>query len=286
MTAVTLRRPTPEDAPALGRICFEAFSAIAGEHNFPADFPSAEAAARTLGLLAGHPRIFGVAAEFDGRLVGSNFLDERNPISGVGPITVDPAMQNGAIGRALMGAVLDRSAARGFPGVRLVQAAYHRRSLALYAKLGFEIREPLACFQGAQDGPPIPGVHTRAATPDDAAACNALCARIHGHDRAGELADAIAQGSARVVERAGRVTGYATAVAFFGHAVGETGEDVAALIATAERIGGAGVLVPLRNGELVRWSMARGLHVTQTLTLMSMGLYSEPKGAWLPSVTY
>jgi hypothetical protein len=32
-----------------------------------------------------HPMVWGVVAELDGRLVGSNFLDERNPIRGVGP---------------------------------------------------------------------------------------------------------------------------------------------------------------------------------------------------------
>jgi hypothetical protein len=34
-----------------------------------------------------------VVAEIDGRVVGSNFLDERGPVRGVGPITVDPAAQ-------------------------------------------------------------------------------------------------------------------------------------------------------------------------------------------------
>ena len=42
--------------------------------------------------------------------------------SGVGPITVDPALQNDGAGRALMNAVMERSAERGFVGIRLVQA--------------------------------------------------------------------------------------------------------------------------------------------------------------------
>jgi len=45
-------------------------------------------------------------------------------------------------------------------------------------------------------------------------------------------------------------------------------------------------LVPLRNGELLRWCLAAGLRITQTMTLMSVGLYNPPEGAWLPSVTY
>ena len=109
---------------------------------------------------------------------------------------------------------------------------------------------------------------------------------MHGHDRGGELADAIPQGAARVVQRAGRITGYATPIAYFGHAVAETNDDLKALIGGAESIAGPGVLVPARNGDVVRWCLDRGLRVTQMMTLMTMGLYNEPQGPWLPSVIY
>ena len=46
------------------------------------------------------------------------------------------------------------------------------------------------------------------------------------------------------------------------------------------------MLVPTRNGALVRWCLDAGLRITQTLTLMSIGLYNQPDGAWLPSVLY
>jgi hypothetical protein len=167
-----------------------------------------------------------------------------------------------------------------------VQSAYHRRSLALYLKLGFEARELLACLQGPPIGEAVPGCQVRAATPADLAACDALCLRVHGHARGGEVADAVAQGAAKVVERAGRITAYATPIAFFGHAVGETTDDLKALIGEATSIPGSGVLVPAGNGELMRWCMDRGLRITQTMTLMSIGLYNEPDGAWLPSVLY
>lgn len=109
---------------------------------------------------------------------------------------------------------------------------------------------------------------------------------MHGVDRGGSLTHAVARGTARVLERAGRVTGYTTGIAFFGHTVGETTYDVKALIAAAESFGGPGFLVPSRNGELMRWCLSKGLRVTQPLTLMTIGLYSEPQGAWLPSVMY
>ena len=220
--SVSIRRGRGSDAAILGDICYRAFRTIAEEHNFPADVPSPEIAAGLLGTLIAHDGIYDVVADVDGRIAGSNFLHERNPIAGIGPITIDPARQNDGVGRDLMRAVLERSAARGFVGIRLVQAAYHRRSFALYLKLGFEARELLVCLQGAAAPTALPGFNVRAASSEDRAACNRLCARVHGHDRDGELADTIASGAARVVERGGRITGYATPIAFFGHAVAET----------------------------------------------------------------
>jgi predicted N-acetyltransferase YhbS len=117
---VRLRRAEAADAAVLGDICYRAFKTIAEAHGFPPDFPSAEAGAGAIGRLIAHPRVFDLVAEDGGRLIGSNFLAERNPISGVGPITVDPAVQNDGAGRALMDAVLLRAQERGVAGVRLV----------------------------------------------------------------------------------------------------------------------------------------------------------------------
>jgi len=55
-------------------------------------------------------------AELDGRIVGSNCLDERSAIAGLGPLTVDPSIQNRGVGRKLMEAVLVRARERNFPG--------------------------------------------------------------------------------------------------------------------------------------------------------------------------
>src|ERR1700737_4135318 len=119
--SIVLRRGTPADAAACGPICFEAFKAIDDEHNFPWDFPSAEVATGVLTMMLSTPGFYSVVAEKDGNVVGSNFLDERGPIAGVGPITVDPASQNQTIGRRLMGAVLDPAARRQAAGARLLQ---------------------------------------------------------------------------------------------------------------------------------------------------------------------
>jgi len=129
--SIVLRPGTPGDAAMCGPICFEAFKAIDDEHNFPWDFPSAEIATGLLTMMLSNPGFYSVVAEQEGKVIGSNFLDERGPIAGVGPITVDPASQNQTVGRRLMGAVFDRASDRQAAGVRLLQSAFHNRSLCL-----------------------------------------------------------------------------------------------------------------------------------------------------------
>src|ERR671917_640343 len=207
----TLRAGRSEDAETCGSICYEAFKAIADEHNFPPDFPSQEVSGGLIAsLLARGGDIYSVVAEVDGRVVGSNFLWENGTIAGVGPITIDPDTQNAAVGRRLMEDVLRRAEERNIAGVRLCQAAYHNRSLSLYTKLGFDAREPLSNLQGPAINQQIPGYDVRPATEEDLDACNELSLKVHGHDRGPELLEAIRQGTATVVEHDGRITGYTT----------------------------------------------------------------------------
>lgn len=283
---VRIRPAKPEDSAVCARICYEAFSRISRQHNFPCDFPNAEVAAAVISQLFSHPGFYCVVAESGGRLVGSNCLDERSIIAGIGPITVDPSTQNLGLGRKLMQPVMDRANERCPAGMRLVQAAYHNRSLSLYTSLGFDVREPLSCVQGRPREREVPGGKVRRALSDDLEACNALSRKVHGFDRAKELAEAVRGSTAIVVERAGRITGYATAMAFSGHATAEKNSDLQALIASAESFGGPGILVPSRNHEVLRWCLANGLQIVQPLTLMTIGLYNEPAGAWLPSILF
>ena len=135
-------------------------------------------------------------------------------------------------------------------------------------------------------GTTIPGYTVRSATAGDLAACNRVCTRVHGHDRSGELYEAITQGTATVVEHDGRITGYATAVGRFAHAVGESNAELKALIGAAPAYLGPGFLLPTRNTELFRWCLERGLRVVQGMPLMRIGLYNDPAGAYLPPVLY
>jgi hypothetical protein len=141
-------------------------------------------------------------------------------------------------------------------------------------------------MQGAALNVAVPGRNVRAAVESDVDACNRLCHETHGHDRAAELREAIGRGIASVVEHEGRITGYATTVGFFGHAVGETNDDISALIGAAKEFAGPGFLLPMRNSELFRWCLRQGLRVVQTMSLMTKGVYTDPRRPFLPSILY
>lgn len=81
-----------------------------------------------------------------------------------------------------MEAVLIRDAEKQHHGIRLVQAAYSWRSLALYAKLGFKFRRTLASMQGSPFQKEIPAHETQPATKADLDFCNQLSRRVHSHE--------------------------------------------------------------------------------------------------------
>lgn len=284
--SIVLRPGTAADATACGTICYEAFRSVCTAHNFPPDFPTPEVASGLLAMLLAHPGFYSVVAEVDGRIVGSNFLDERSRIVGLGPITVDPTVQNRGIGARLMQDAIDRSTQRQAAGVRLLQSGFHNRSLCLYTKLGFHTREPVSILQGKPLRRKLPGYEVRSATTADVVACNRICHEVHGFDRGAELSDAIGLGTASVVEHLGRITGYTTGIAFVAHSVAETNQGLMALIGAAPEFTGPGFLLPTRNHEVFKWCLEAGLKLVFQMTLMTTGLYNEPTGAYMPSVLY
>ncbi|HWT24183.1 MAG TPA: GNAT family N-acetyltransferase [Solirubrobacteraceae bacterium] len=289
--AVTVREMTPDDADACARIVYEAFADIHDRHAFARDFPTPDAAAALVGAFVSHPRIWGVVAEAGGRIVGSSFLDERGPVVGIGPITVDPAAQARGVGRRLMEAVIERGAAAD--GVRLLQDAFNTASLALYASLGFTAREPVVVIGGRPAAAaPVAGLEVRPLEAADVPASERLHRAVHGFERTAELRDALATpGFEPVVAlRDGEVVAYASTLTFFpaAHAVAES-EDalwglVAGALAATDRP--ASFLLPTRQAEVLRRCLAAGLRVVKPMTYMTLGDHPEPRGAWIPSVLY
>jgi GNAT superfamily N-acetyltransferase len=285
---VELRPIEPDDRDDAARVLYEAFAGIHDHHGFARDFPTLEAALDLTGSFIAHPSIWGIVAEIDGRIVGSNFLDERGPIRGVGPITVDPEAQSRGVGRRLMEAVIDRG--RRAAGIRLLQDAFNTRSLALYASLGFDVAEPVALMGGRPRVATVSDVEVRPLREADVEECERLHVRVHGFERTAELRDALALPSLSpvVAVRDGRVVAYATTLTFFpaAHAVAESAADMSALIGGALAAGEApaSFLLPTRQAELFRSCLAAGLRVVKPMTYMTLGEYRDPAGAWIPTV--
>ena len=285
MTNITFRPADRYDAQRLGTIAFNAFFKIATEHNFPPDLASPEVGTSLAEMMIGRSDIFSVVAE-NGKVLGSNFLWESDEIDGVGPITVDPSEQNSSIGRELMERVLRRSEKNRKAGIRLVQAAYHNRSLALYTKLGFDVVEPLSAISGKPITVESRGRKVRDLTEEDVDTANKLCIAAHGISRKNEIAGAAKAGTGIVVETEGKLSGYSTLLGFFGHSVAESNDDLKAIIGSGREIVGPGFLLPTRNAEVFRWCLENGLRIVMPLSLMKKGFYQTPRKHFMPSILY
>jgi ribosomal protein S18 acetylase RimI-like enzyme len=285
---IHVRAIRPEDVEACGRAAYRAHSTVAAAHNVPCEHPSVDFSIGLIGNKVKDANAIGFVAERGSMVIGSNFLNFflPTPVAVIGPLTVDPAAEGGAAGRLLMEAALAASRQRAVERVRLVQSPSHLRSLALYLKTGFDMREPLILCSGPIPRETVANCIIRTATEHDKAACNRLCTSLHGFARESELQVDIARGLANVVERDGHITGYATGLGFRGHAAAETTHDLKALICSAREVNGPGFFAPVRNGELLRWLLERGFQLRWPATLMTQGPYQEPKGAFLPSIAF
>lgn len=285
---IEVREAGHRDLEAIAEILYGAFRAFHQSHGFDLDFPNLESATGLAAQLIDDPNTYGVVATAGDRVVGSNFLSEGDAIKGVGPISVDPTFQNTGVGRTLMHAVLRRAATGR--GVRLLQDAFNTKSMALYASLGFRVREPVVVMTGRPTDELPSGMQVRAMRPGDLIAADDLARKVHGYSRAVELRGALAQGTPVVLERDRRLVGYITApnLWLMNHGVAETGADLTALIlgAAAQTDQPIGFLAPIRNAEFFRWAIGQGLKIVKPMTLMTRGEYSDPRGAWFPSVIY
>jgi predicted N-acetyltransferase YhbS len=270
------------------RVCYEAFRGISEQHRFPPDFPSLEFAEGVMMSLVGSASVFGVVAERDGRILGSNFVDERDEVRGIGPIAVDPVEQGSGIGRALMNAVIERT--RDAESVRLLQDSFNTGSLPLYASLGFDIKEPVVVMRGRPKSTPRDAVEVKLLESADVDECSSLHRRVHGIERVNALRDALQLFSPVVARRDGQVVAYASSLFAWpvAHGVAETFEDMRSLIARAATFlsDPFSLIVPIRQAELFRWCVEEGFRVIKPMNLMVRGAYQEPRGTWFPSVLY
>jgi len=189
-------------------------------------------------------------------------------------------------------AVLERGRASGAKSVRLVQEAFNTTSMSLYASVGFDVKEPLAIMTGVPIDKPSANANARPMTEADLSACAALCRKVHGIERTGELRDALQHFNPFVLERAGSIRAYASTPNFFlmNHGVAETEQDMKDLLLGAAQATGRpiGLQVPTRNAAFFRWCLSQKLRMQKPTTLMSSGEYHEPATGtwWFPSILY
>ena len=286
---VQIRSIRQEDTETCGRICYEAFKTVAERHNFRPDFSTPEFAIQLAQSLMASPQVFGVVAESDGQIVGSNYLWEYDAIRAVGPITIDPSVQSKGTGRKLMEAVIERGS--GSRGIRLVQDSFNMTSLSLYASLGFDVKEPLVMIEGDLKGDVPAEIEVRPIKEEDFEECAELCRKAHGFERTGELKNTPPSLTSFVVVREGRITAYASAPHFWAlnHAVAESEEDMRVLLTGAGNLSDGqpiSFLLPTRQTDLFRWCLKNGMRAVKPMTLMAMGEYQEPRKCYLPSVGY
>lgn len=281
---IELRQATAADVPELGRVCYEAFKDIAERHGFPLDFATVDSAQQVVGLLVQQEDVYGVGAFDDHTPKGSNFLSTWGGVAGVGPVSVDVASQGQGIGRMMMEDVIAHGRSNGYEMIRLCQDSFNMQSLALYASVGFDTKDPIAHLDLAGSMPVDESI--RPATPDDIPAMDELCKSIYRISRGPECAVLIGLGFPAFVLDRGHIRGYLLGT-LFGHGVAESDDDMLALLAgLGTRMPEAQAFVPIRNGELYRRALAAGHRNSKVMNLMALGPYEEPQGSYCPSVLF
>src|SRR5271167_2309374 len=141
---ITIRRAKPEDIGPCGAHLLRRFHHSQQTPQLPARFPLARGGDASDLHDVFPSRILLRCGRAGWEIVGSNCMDERSAIAGIGPITIEPSVQNRGMGRQLMIAVMDRAAERGFPPA----CASYKRPFTVARclfrpKLGFDVCEPL-----------------------------------------------------------------------------------------------------------------------------------------------
>ena len=276
---------SPEQVPALAKICFDAFGTLHRRHGVEPDFDSVKTAAMVVGMFASRPDFAGFVATDGAEVLGSNFIGFSDPVAGVGPITVRPEAQSRGVGRALMIAVMDEARRRGVTRVRLLQEAINTTSLSLYTKLGFDWRDGCALMRPAPAAADDPRVRPLVA--GDLANIDRISTSQYHTTRRNEVEMFLKNGlPGFVLERDGRAAGYYFP-GLIGHGFAEKVDDLAALVGHAARNVPPPfhkALVPLSENELHRALLSRGCRTIKLLNYMTMGEWKAPVGAWMPCI--
>ena len=186
VASFNIRAAVAGDAAACAATAYAAHARVSAVHNFPPELPTLEVATRFIRSKLENPRCRGYVAEKDGYVVGSVFVTAVDdcPAGAIGPLTVEPAHEGG-VGAALMQEAVTEAARMGIVQLRLIQSPTHLRSLALYTKAGFDLREPLLVVTNTVLTHAVDNSGLRRATLGDDSDCGCLCRRVYAasHER-------------------------------------------------------------------------------------------------------
>ncbi|GGH62031.1 N-acetyltransferase [Frigidibacter albus] len=222
-----------------------------------------------------------VARDEIGRVVGSAmWFPLGTDFAAIGMVITSPRLQELGAGNWLMGHILDRVGARG-KVLNATRAAYR-----LYISLGFMPLSPVHQHNGIVGEVPASPRHARPLRPEDAAAIHSLDTAAMGAARPALIDRLLQLSTGTVLERDGRVTGFALCRKFGrGHVVGpvvaETEEDAIALVAPhAEALSGQFLRMDTRQpeGPLRDFLIAAGIRHHDTVTRMGLGPVPQVQG--------
>ena len=212
------------------------------------------------------------------RVVGSGMwspLGESH--AAIGMVITAPRLQQHGAGRWLMNLLMEQTGERGLV-LTATRAAYR-----LYLSLGFIPFSPVFQHNGEVTARPdpisLPGAVLRPKEPEDRAAILALDEAAFGLPRLSVMNEVFDVSRGMVIERAGRITGFALCRRFGrGHVIGpvvaENEPEVTALIApiVAEHHGNF-LRMDTRepDGVLRRFLIAHGVTHFDTVTRMALG---------------
>jgi hypothetical protein len=188
--------------------------------------------------------------------------------------------------------MLERAVHNGVRSVRLVQVTYNMQSFSLYHNLGFDVNDMLANVRGRPADVEQPVDRVREYTAADLDACDALHRDVLGVGRRGDIEFMAGIAAPLVVERDGRIAGYATRFpgteTFLTHAVARDERALRDLLIGMARAAPTELhlLLPASQADTLRWAMGQGFQVLELDSYMVWGDYVPPMGAWLPSPFY
>ncbi|HXX71879.1 MAG TPA: GNAT family N-acetyltransferase [Candidatus Acidoferrum sp.] len=145
---VTIRPLVENDLAAADRIVRVAFGTFLGMPD-PAGFMGDAALVRTRWVA--DPSAV-LAAEHDGKLIGSNFAANWGSFGFFGPLTVEPEYWNRGIAQQLLSPTMDLFRRWGNRHLGLYTFAHSPKHMALYQKFGFWPRDLVCTFTKAMDG--------------------------------------------------------------------------------------------------------------------------------------